>query len=147
MRPGGGGFNKEKGRKILAWVSFGFALVGGTAAAATFIGDLIDGLFGFFPGWVAGLALAALVVGTALDLFNDGEPNRFAVYAAMALPSLARTSPGRLGQSVTNLSHAALDGVNGFLGSWLGVTSALGTAAACVVVAMLMARRVVTKGG
>ena len=44
---GAGGFNKEKGRKILDWVSFGFALVAGAAAAATFIGDLIAGAFGF----------------------------------------------------------------------------------------------------
>lgn len=147
MRPGGGGFNKEKGRKALAWISFGFALVAGTAASATFVGSWIDSLFGFFPTWVSALALGAAVVALAIDLFVDGEPNKVAVYVAIALPSLARTSPGRLGGTVTDLAGQLLASVNGFLGVWLGVASALATAAICTAVALLMARRVVTKGG
>ncbi len=147
MRPGGGGFSKEKGRKALAWISFGFALVGGTAASATFVGDWVDALFGFFPTWVSALALAGAVIALAIDLFVDGEPNKVAVYSAMALPSLGRTSPGRLGDTVTDLGGQLLASVNDFLGEWLGVTSAIATAAVCAAVALLMARRVVTKGG
>lgn len=147
MRPGGGGFSKEKGRKALAWISFGFALVGGTAASATFAGDWIDALFGFFPTWVSALALAGALSALAIDLFVDGEPNKVAVYSAIALPSLARTSPGKLGDTVTELGSWLLSSMNALLGEWLGVTSAVATAAICAAVALLMARRVVTKGG
>lgn len=44
---GGGGAGK--GAKPLAWVSFGAALVGGSALSATFVGGWIGGLVGLFP--------------------------------------------------------------------------------------------------
>lgn len=140
-----GGVGKEKGRKALAWISYGLAVVGGAALAATFVGGLIAGFIGFFPGWVAIVVFTGGFVAMAIDLFIDGEPNQVALYTAMLLPSVARAVPGRLSATVTDLSHQALAQVNATLGAWLGTSSALGLAIACVVVALLMARRVVTK--
>jgi hypothetical protein len=143
----GGGSNKEKGIKVLAWISFGAAVVGGAAIASTFVGDLIVSVVGFFPGWVAIAALLAGAVAMAVDLFVDSEPNRVALYTAMALPSVARAVPGALSNTVTNLSNQALSHVNAALGVWLGTSSAIGVALACVVVSLLVARRVIAKGG
>jgi hypothetical protein len=141
-----GGLNKEKGRKALAWISFGLAVIAGAAIVATFVGGFIAGLVGWFPSWVAIAAFAGAFVAMAIDLFVDGEPNQVALYSAMALPSLARAVPGRLSDTVTQMSGQALSQVNKSLGEWLGTSSAVGVAIACVVVSLLMARRVVAKG-
>lgn len=140
-----GGSSKEKGRKALAWISFVFALVGGTAAAATFLGEWARALFAMFPAWVPALAFVAALVSMAIDIFNDSEPNQLALYCALALPTLARASSGKLSSEVTQASGQLMGSVNGGLSVWLGVTSALATAAICTVVALLMARRVVRK--
>jgi hypothetical protein len=142
----GGGFNKEKGRKVLAWVSFVFALVGGTAAAATFLGGWIRELLGAMPPWVSALLIVAAVVSMAMDIFNDSEPNQLALYCALALPSLARASSGKLSATVTQVSGQVTGSVNGGLSAWLGVTSELAVAIICATIALLMARRVIRKG-
>lgn len=140
------GFNKEKGRKGLAWISFIFAIVGGAAIAATFIGDWIRSLLGMLPGWVAALAIAAAVASMLIDIFLDGEPNQIALYSALTLPTLARATSGKLSGNVTHVSGQVAGGVNSGLSSWLGVSSTLATAVICTVIALLMARRVIRKG-
>lgn len=144
---GGSNNFKAKGVKALAWISFGFAIVGGAALASTVVGGFIRSALGIFPDWVAPLAAAGAAVAMGIDLFVDGEPNKIALYMAIALPSLAAAVPGKLGDTVSNLAGQALSSVNGGLTSWLGVTSSLAIAATCVVVSLLMARRVVTKTG
>jgi hypothetical protein len=141
-----GGFNKEKGIKALAWISYGLAVISGAALVTTFLGGWITGFVGLFPGWVAAIATAALVVGMGIDLFIDGIPNQVALYSAMLIPSLARAVPGKLGDTVGNLSAQLRDSVNGSLSTWLGVSSSLGVAIGCAVIALLMARRVIQKG-
>lgn len=142
-----GGGSKEKGRKALAWISFGFAVIGGAAIVATFIGGFIAGLVGIFPSWVAIAAFVGAIVAMVIDLFVDGEPNTIALYTAMVVPSLARAVPGQLSDTVTQASGSALDQVNQTLGMWLGTSSAIGIAVACVIVSLLMGRRVVARGG
>jgi hypothetical protein len=142
----GGGFNKEKGIKALAWISYGLAVVGGAALAATFLGGWISGLVGIFPNWVAIVAFVGAFVAMAVDLFVDGIPNQMALYTAIALPSLARAVDGRLSDTVTQVSGQALAQVNNSLGVWLGTSSALAVAAVAVVASLLVARRVVAKG-
>jgi hypothetical protein len=140
------GGNKEKGIKILAWISFGLAVIGGAALSATFVGGIVANVMGILPGWVSIVLFAAGFVAMAVDLFVDGIPNQVALYTAIVLPSLARSVPGRLSGTVTDLSRQALAQTNDALGVWLGTSSALGLAAAAVVVSLLMARRVVQKG-
>lgn len=142
----GGGINKQKGIKALAWISFILAVTGGAAVAGTFLGDWVSGLIGFFPGWIGVVILAGAFTAMAIDLFVDGIPNQVALYTAMALPSVARAVPGKLGDTVTDLSRQLLSSVNGALGVWLGTSSAIGLAITCVVVSLLMARRVIAKG-
>lgn len=148
VRPGATTKNhKAQGIKALAWISFGLAVVGGAALASMFIGDMIAGLIGFFPPWLGSVMLAGGVVGMAIDLFVDGIPNRVALYTAMTIPSIARSVPGRLGDEVTRLSENLRAQVELPLGVWLGVASTTAVAIGCVVVSMLMARRVIAKGG
>jgi hypothetical protein len=144
MRPGGG-FNKEKGIKALAWISFTLAAVGGAALASTFIGTWTAALLGVFPSWVGILIVAGGFVAMAIDLFVDGIPNQVALYTAIGLPVVARSVPGRLGDTVTDLSGRLLGSLQGALGDWLGTSSALGMAVVSVVVSLLMARRVIAK--
>ncbi len=140
------GGNKEKGIKALAWISYGLAVIGGAALAATFVGGMVANVVGFFPNWVAIVLFAGAFVAMAVDLFVDGIPNQVALYTAIVLPSLARSVPGKMSGTVTDMSRQALDQANAALGVWLGTSSALGLAAVAVVVSLLMARRVVAKG-
>lgn len=137
----------EKGILALAWISFVLAVGGGAAAAATFIGGMVAGFIGFFPGWVASLVLFVGFVAMVIDLLIDGIPNKLAIGMAIALPSVARAVPGKLGQTVTGLSNQLLNAINQLLGEWLGTTSALAVAASAIIAALLVARRVIVKGG
>jgi predicted MFS family arabinose efflux permease len=137
----------DKGRKVRAWISFGLAVIGGAAIVATFVGGAIAGLVGFFPSWVAIAAFVGALVAMTIDLIIDGEPNRIALCTAMVLPSLARAVPGKLSDTVTQASSSAHDQVNQSLGVWLGTSSAIGIAVACVIVSLLMGRRVLAKRG
>lgn len=137
---------RQKGVLALAWISYALAVVGGAFLTATFLGSMIAGFVGWFPAWVATVAFAAAVVTMLVDLFVDGEPNRLALYSAMVIPSLAMAVPGRLGTAVRDLSGEIQAAVTGGMTDWLGTSSVLAIAFASVVVAMLIARRVVTKG-
>lgn len=149
MRGGGGGFNILRGRGtlILAWISWVVAVAGGAAIAVTFIGGLVAGAIGILPSWIAIVAFTLGVVGMILDLVVDGVPNRLAIWMAILLPSVARSVPGKLGASVTHASGQIFSSMNHSLGAWVGTTSTLAVAASLVGIALLVARRVVAKGG
>ncbi len=134
-----------KGRKILAWISYGFAVVAGAALVAT-------GLIGFFtglaPGWVSAILFVGLFFAMAVDIIVDGEPNRLALISAMVLPSLATSVNGQLAAVVGEFARSILASVNSGLGSWLGVAgSGWAVALMCIAVSLIIARRVVAKGG
>lgn len=144
-RIGGGGGGAAKGRKILAWISYGFAIVGGAALVAT---GLITFFTGLVPGWVSAILFAGLFCAMAVDIIIDGEPNRLALISAMVLPSLAATVNGQLSTVVGQFARQVLTSVNAGLGSWLGVSgSGWAVAVMCIALAMIIARRVVAKGG
>lgn len=141
------GMGGDKKVKVLAWISYILAVIGGAAITDTFIGRFVTGVVEFFPSWLAIVAFAGGFVAMAVDLLVDGIPNRLAVYLGMVLPPVAAAVPGKLGDTVVSLSHSILAAVDGGMQSWLGVSSALGLAATSVVVSLLVARRVVAKGG
>jgi hypothetical protein len=141
------GFGREKGIQALAWISYGLAVVGGAAISATFLGGWISGIIGIFPGWLAIVMFVGGFIAMAVDLFVDGTPNRLAIWTGILLPSVARAVPGKLSDTVTQVSGQALAQVNQSLGVWVGTSSSLGLAAAAVVASLLVARRVVAKGG
>jgi hypothetical protein len=141
------GSGRERGRRILAWLSFGFAVVGGAALVGTFIGGAVVDVMGFLPGWVRIAAFTGVFIAMGVDLLVDGEPNQVALYAAMALPSMATAVPGRLSGTVATASHQLMVQVNHGLGQWLGTVAGLGLAVTCLVVSVLIGRRVIAKGG
>lgn len=137
---------QSKGVRTLAWFSLGIAAVGGTAAAGTFVGDWIAAVFDWLPwAWVPVLALIILVVTTAIDLLVDMTPNQAAIYSVIAIPSIAGAAPGKFGDTVGGWFDALMGWVNDGLVQWLGTDSAVGLAIACIVGALLMARRVIKK--
>lgn len=136
---------REKGIKLLAWTSLGIAYIGGAAITGTWLGRAIANIVGVFPGWVGIVVVIAAAIATAIDLFVDGTPNYPALYTVIVVPSIASSIPGRLGETIQDLSVATITQINADLESWLGTSSALGLGIACVVAALLMARRVITK--
>jgi hypothetical protein len=142
----GGGF-KEKGIKGLAWTSFVLAVVGGAALAVSFVGNWITAGLDMFPAWVRGIGLFAAVVAIAIDLFVDGIPNQVAVYSAIAIPVVAKSTSGALASNVTQLSNQLLTSANAQLGAVIGTTVPLAMGVAAVAASLLVARRVIAKGG
>lgn len=144
--------------KATAWVSFGLAAVGGAALAGTPISGLIITVLHWIGAAVSMIPLlhlpAALVPYVALvvaalyagyDVYCDLEPNWYALYGAILIPTLARATPGKLAATVTDVAHSLVQAVNQTLGPWLGTGSAIVVAALTILISVLMARRVVTK--
>lgn len=137
---------RDKGTRALAWVSFVFAIVAGVALATTIVGAFITGIFKFLPWhWLATLTFVGAVVAMAIDLFVDGEPNQVALASMVAIPSLARAVPGRLGANVSHLATQVHNSLDQGLNAWLGTSSPLVLGLCCAAIAALIARRVVRK--
>lgn len=136
---------KQKGVKVLAWVSFGVAVVGGTLATQTFLGRAVQTILGALPwNWMPPVLLAVAFVAAAIDIFIDGEPNQAAIWAALLLPTVAASVPGRLGSWVSTWCGRLLGAIDGWLHAWI-TDSSTGLALACIGIALVMARRVVRK--
>ncbi len=137
---------RQKGTTALAWTSLGFAVVGGTLAAGTWLGRFIAAVLDVLPwGWLPPVLLAGGVIAVVIDLFLDGVPNSAAIWSALLIPSVASATPGKLGASIRDWTGQLLDAVNGALAEWLGTDSATGLAIGCIVAALVMARRVIRK--
>lgn len=136
---------KSKGIQVLAWSSYALAVIGGAALVVSPVGGILAAVIGLFPTWVASTALIAGFAAMGADLYVDGTPNRPALVTAILLPSVARATPGKLGETVTHLCDQVLAQANAALGPLLGTTSALTVAAAATVGSALIARRVIVK--
>jgi hypothetical protein len=138
---------KDKSRAPLAWTSFAFAAAAGSMAAVTFVGDLTSGAFRLtgYP-WVAVIPIIVAVVLMVRDIRDDSEPNHRALYSAMALPSLAASTPGTLAHLIDKLADALRTALSDRLGDILGFASPLLFTIVCATVSLLMARSVI-KGG
>lgn len=146
--PGAGGGGGGKGKKALAWIAFAFAVVAGAAFAVGGLGRFFDGMLGMFGlPWLPALMFGAGFVAMMVDLIVDQIPNQVAMWMAVALPSLAQSVDGKLSQTVQDVTGQILTQVNSGVSSWLGVSGAWGVAIVCMVVAYLMGRRVLAKGG
>lgn len=137
----------DRATVILAWVSFALAIAGGALAADMWIGRFIHNLIGMFPNWLAILALVGVFFGMALDVILDLEPNRFAIFAAIILPSLAGCTNGKLAATIDRWSADLLHFIDRDLSGWLGTSSSTALALAAILVSWLIARRVVKRGG
>lgn len=146
-RSGGRGFIRGNGMTALAWISFGFAVVGGAALMSCELGRMFAGMIGLLPDWVASLALLAGVITLLVDLGMDGTPNRAAVWCAILLPSTALAVHGRLGESVKEIAGNVSSAASATLGDWIGQSAAWVVAGASILAALLIAKRVIRKGG
>lgn len=144
---GGGSALHQRGIVALAWISYLLAVVAGAALVDTWVGGIVTWAVGVFPVAVAALALVAGTVAMLIDLLVDRIPNRLAVWMALVLPSVAAAVDGRLATTVTSISRALLEQVGAGLGTWIGDASSLGVALGAAVASLLVARRVIAKGG
>ena len=134
---------RKKGVTGLAWTSLGFAVVGGTLATETWIGKVIQGFLGLWPWeWIPAVLLAGAVVALGLDLFMDGVPNRWAIWSALTIPSIAASVDGKLGDWVSHWCGELLGLIDGWLSEWV-TDSSTGLAIACIATSLILARRVV----
>lgn len=131
--------------KGLAWLSWVAALIGGWALIGTFAGSWISGIIGFFPDWVAPVALVLGGIWMALDGILDAEPNRPAVWLAILLPSVGQGVNGSWGRQFHQWGADMNASMTAHMGEALGTGSLVATAAIFVGAALILARRVVKK--
>lgn len=137
---------RQKGVTGLAWASMIIATVGGTFAAGMWIGDVIRTILDASPwSWVPDVLLLVAVVGIGIDMLLDGVPNQVAIAGGILTPSIASAAFGKLGAIVTEWTRSLVGWLDAALVEWLGTQSSVGLALACIVCALLMARRVVRK--
>lgn len=137
-----GGDWKDKMTKGLAWTSYVLGIAAGSLLASTFVGGMVDKMFGLLPwDWVPFAVLAVLAAFVFVDLVSDFIPNRLALYCTMAAPSIARSVNGELGDSIEAGAGSVRAALQGQIGSWLGTASAIGLAIAAAGVAWVVARR------
>lgn len=139
---------RPKGIKVLAWTSSAAAVVGGPLVAGMFIGDVIDTVLTAIPwSWIPPVLLGVLVVMLVRDLVVDWEPNRQAIWSMLLMPSVARATPGKLGDRIGEWTGAALEMVAAPLREWLGTGSPIALALFVGAVAVLLAQRSIQAGG
>jgi hypothetical protein len=113
------GRTTEGVRDGLAWWAFLVAGIGGIAAPATWVGDLIVGAVHIGPWWLP----FALFVGFGLaiigDVFSDGIPNRFAVYAAIVWPSFPTAIEGKAGDKFRGWFQQVNDKADDWMAEWV----------------------------
>ncbi|MGW1057643.1 hypothetical protein [Micromonospora rubida] len=139
---------RSKGVKALAWSSMGVALVGGPLVAGMFVGDVIDTVLSAIPwNWIPPVVLGILVVLLVRDMIVDWEPNRQAIWSLLLMPSVARATPGDLGDRIGDWTGAALDLVAGPLRDELGTASPIALALFAGATAILLAQRSIKSTG
>jgi len=145
-----------KSVKALAWASFTFAFAVSAMLPATFVGDAVRAFFRMLPTYKGAdlgtiIAVIILIVGliaAIVDVWLDLEPNQLAVYYVLFMGCVASTLTGGMADWFTNLSHAVLDAVDGWIFSAMpnGVGSSLLAVVAAIGI-ILMTQRVVAKKG
>lgn len=139
---------RSKGVKALAWTSLAAAVVGGPLVAGMFIGDAVNAVLRAIPwNWIPPVLLGVLVILLARDMVVDWEPNRQAIYSLLLMPSVARATPGDLGDRVGEWTGAALDLVAEPLRQYLGTASPIALALFVGLAALLLAQRSIKSGG
>lgn len=137
---------RSKGIRGLAWSSMFVALAGGPLVAGTFVGDAIDTVLSAIPWvWMPPVLLGLMFVVLVLDLVVDGEPNHPAVWMLLVMPSVARATPGELGDRIGEWTGSALDLVAAPLREWLGTGSPIALAVFLAATALLLARKTVKR--
>ena len=131
----------------LAWLSLTCGVIGGAAASACWVGGLIKGVAGALPFHIGLTVAVILAIAGICDLLADLFPNRFAVYAAIFLPSLFLLVGGSLGAKV----HGWSDAINAWshqnMGALLGEGSATAVATLFITAAVVLSNKVKTHAG
>lgn len=139
---------RSKGVKALAWTSLAAAIVGGPLVAGMFIGDAVNGVLRAIPwNWIPPVLLGVLFLLLVRDMILDWEPNRQAIYSLLLMPSVARATPGKLGDRIGEWTGAALDLIADPLREYLGTASPIALALFVGLAALLLAQRSIKSSG
>jgi hypothetical protein len=129
----------------LAWLSLTCGVIGGAAASACWVGGLIKGVAGALPFHIGLTVAVILAIAGICDLLSDMVPDRFAVYAAIFLPSLFLLVGGSLGAKVHGWSDAINAWSHQTMGALLGEGSATAVATLFIAGAVVLSKKVVAK--
>lgn len=138
-----------KGKTVLGWISYGSGAIGGSALAATFVGTIF-GWFGSLGAWAQGAATISMVLlfaAMVIDLLIDGTPNRLAIWAVILLPSLAQAVGGAFAAGLRQAGDRLTAEITARTAGWFGQSSVFVIAVLGIAISLLVARRVVKKGG
>jgi hypothetical protein len=144
---------QKVGRVVLSiagWFSAAFAVVGGTLAIGTPIGDFVRTVIGFTKGWAPIVVIIALVVGIVLsviDIAADGTPNQWVVITGALAPSVSSAFPTGLGQGIVDFGRWLTEIFNRWLFTMAGNQTTFALSLACLVAAGVIAVAVLSKSG
>lgn len=131
---------------ILGWIAQIVAFVGGAYATNSWPGQTIRWVFELIP-W-SGFIPAVLIIWTVawgIDIVNDLTPNQVAITYGFMGPILAVGLSGTLPQRITQWSNALQAGVGGKISGLAGNLGAGTLAIICIVIAVIVGRRVLAK--
>lgn len=135
---------------VLAWIAQVLAFLGGSFAAATFLGDTARKVLGWLPdgwGWIPAAMLFLITVSVILDLLWDLLPERIALWGGFAAPMLASAVPNKFGDTVTGWADSLEGSLEGEIAEWFGGMPALGLTVVCLIGVVLTAKYALPKSG
>lgn len=133
-------------RKALPWISFGAAVVGGSAMMLTVAGAGIGYLVGLIPA-LANILVVLGLVAAAIDIVIDQTPNKLAMWVGIFVPSVALGMGGRIGQGVRDFANSVAATVSAQTSEWFGVGAMWVLASLGIGIALLVQKRARGMGG
>jgi hypothetical protein len=144
---------QKAGRVVISvagWFSAALALVGGTLAIGTPIGEFVRTVIGFSKGWAPIVVIIALVIGIVLSIIDvaaDGTPNQWVVLTGALAPSVSSAFPTGIGRGITDFGQWLSEVFNSWLFAMAGNQSTFALSLACLVAAGVIAAAVLSKSG
>lgn len=121
--------------KVLAWLGFVLALIGGA------------GLVGAgYANAIQVIAVLGVLTVIFIDIYKDKTPNQYAVIGAFVIPSLLASMNGKVANSLRGGLQHLWGWAQGNLGSWVG-QGAVGLALTAVVISFLVSHKAMPSGG
>ncbi|PWR08556.1 hypothetical protein DKT68_15175 [Micromonospora acroterricola] len=115
--------------KVLAWICFALAVIGGAGLVGVGLGSTV---------MVIAIIAALAIIG--IDIAKDRVPNQYAVIGAFVLPSLIVSIDGTIPRWISDRLAQLWGWAENHLGDWVG-TSTVGLALAAVVISFLVSSR------
>jgi hypothetical protein len=138
---------QTKAIKALSFMAFACAIAGGAGLPDTMIGGWISSIVGVIPALGVFFILCALVAWMIQDLLHDMEPNIPAIWAGILLPTVAAAITSKIGDWIEHASGSVMKFMSHWATPVFGDASQSAFTGAFIIVALVLCRRSVTRGG